>query len=241
MPAGQGGDGFKEGRSGVEQSDAVFRRVSGGQLAVRDELAEGGPAGLVIQVVVDAVAVGKEGQPAGERIETVAVGVGWPADVPAQAARAGAGEHGARLPALAQDLRQAVRAPDGDEVHHAAALDQDHVLVEQVGPDVGHARLGEQPQDAELDVVAIGEPCRVVVDGILPVTDSGRDVAQPPHGPVVAARLMAKLTSAPGGGPPGWGFRIPENAKIRRCSVLTDQAYEPRMAGLPTMPTSPPP
>lgn len=207
VPAGQGGDGFEEGRPGVEQSDAVFGRVSGGQFAVRDELAEGGPAGLVIQVVVNAVAVGKEGQPAGERIETVAVGVGWPADVPAQAARARAGEHGARLPALAQDLRQAVRAPDGDEVHHAAALDQDHVLVEQVRPDIGHARLGEQPQDAELDVVAIGEPCRVVVDGILPVTDSGRDVAQPPHGPAGGGQADGEVDQRAWRRPTGLGLQ----------------------------------
>jgi hypothetical protein len=48
VPAGQDGDGFEEGRSGVEQSGVVFGRVPGGQLAVRDELAEGGPAWLVI-------------------------------------------------------------------------------------------------------------------------------------------------------------------------------------------------
>jgi len=40
------------------------------------------------------------------------------------------------------------------------------------------------------------------------------------------ARLIAKSTSAPDGGPPGWGFRTPEKAKIRRRSVLTGKAYE---------------
>jgi hypothetical protein len=36
----------------------------------------------------------------------------------------------------------------------------------------------------------------------------------------------AKSTSAPDGGPSGWGFRTPEKAKIRRRSVLTGKAYE---------------
>jgi hypothetical protein len=49
-----------------------------------------------------------------------------------------------------------------------------------VGPDVWHVRLGEQPQEAELDVAPLAEPRRVVVDGILPVTDRGWDVAEPP-------------------------------------------------------------
>jgi hypothetical protein len=74
-----------------------------------------------------------------------------------------------------------VCAPDCDEVHHAAALDQDHVLAEQVRPDVGHVRLGEQAQEAELDVAARGEPAGVVVDGCRQVTGGGREVAQP-HG-----------------------------------------------------------
>jgi hypothetical protein len=40
------------------------------------------------------------------------------------------------------------------------------------------------------------------------------------------ARLIAKSTSAPDGGPPGRDFRTPEKAKIRRRSVLTGKAYE---------------
>jgi hypothetical protein len=143
VPAGQDGDGLQERRAGVKQSDAIFSRVSGGQFPGRDQLTERHPARLVVKVVVDAVAVGEEGEAAGERVKAVAVGVGRPADMPAQAARAGAGEHDARVPALAQDLREAVRAPHGDEVHHAAALDQDHVLAEQVRSDVRHVRLGE--------------------------------------------------------------------------------------------------
>jgi hypothetical protein len=126
---------------------------------------ERGPARLV---VVDAIAVREEGESAGERVEVVPEGVGRAADVPAQAARTRAGEHDARLPAIAQDLRQTVRAPHGHEVHHAAAVEQDHVLAEQVRAHVRHVRLGEQPQEAELDVVAARESC-LVADSRRPV------------------------------------------------------------------------
>src|SRR6185437_2002670 len=86
VPAGQDGDGFEEFRAGVEQAGAVFGRVPGGQRSVRDKFPEHGPARLVVKVVVDAVAVGEESETAGERVEVVPVGVGGPADVPAEAA-----------------------------------------------------------------------------------------------------------------------------------------------------------
>jgi len=75
VPAGQDCHGFEELRASVEQSDAVFGRVSGRQFPVRDEFPERGPAWLVVKVVVDAIAVGKEGESAGEGIEVVPEGV----------------------------------------------------------------------------------------------------------------------------------------------------------------------
>jgi len=181
--AGEDRDGLKEFCAGVEQSGSVLSRVSGGQLTVRDLIAEGRSARLVVEVVVDAVAVREESESFGEGVEAVPVGVGRPADVPAEASSACAGEYGSRLPALAQDLWQVVGSPYRSEVHYAAALDQDHVLAAQVCPDVGNIRLGEQAQEAELDVGALGEPRRVVVDGVLPVADRGRDIAESAGGP----------------------------------------------------------
>ena len=90
-----------------------------------------------------------------------------------------ASQHACRI------VGQAVRAPDGHEVDHAAALDPEHVLGEQVGPDVGHG-LGCVNSVRTLGSMAAGpgqprgeEP----LDGAVVVADRGRQVAEP-GGPV---------------------------------------------------------
>ena len=59
---------------------------------------------------------------------------------PAQRAGAEAAEDDARLPGLAQDLVDAVRAPDAEQAQEAAAADVDQVLGEQVRADVARRR-----------------------------------------------------------------------------------------------------
>src|ERR1035438_9748779 len=102
--------------------------------------------------------------------------------MPAQAARARTRQHHTGLPALAKDLRKAVRAPHRHQVHDAAALDQDHVLAQQMSTHVRNARLGKQPQDAELDVSLISVSGRVKVDRFPGVADRRRYITQPRPG-----------------------------------------------------------
>ena len=59
--------------------------------------------------------------------------------------RAQPGQHGALLPAGAQHLVEAVRAPDAEQADQAAAADVDEVLAEQVRADVAHAALAADP------------------------------------------------------------------------------------------------
>src|SRR6059058_4910758 len=78
------------------------------------------------------VGVGQEPESVDEEIDRVPMGVGGAAKVPAQASRAGPGTNNAGLPALSQDLRQVVHAPNGHEVDDAASFDVQHVLRKQV-------------------------------------------------------------------------------------------------------------
>jgi hypothetical protein len=57
-----------------------------------------------------------------------------------------AAEHDAGLPGLVQDRRQTVRPPDRAQVGHAAALDPDDVLLQQMLADVRDVRHREQGQ-----------------------------------------------------------------------------------------------
>jgi hypothetical protein len=66
--------------------------------------------------------------------------------------------------------------PHGHQVHHAAALDQDEILAEQVRGHIRDARLGEQFQHAQLRVGQRGELVLIEVDGRLRVADRGGDV-----------------------------------------------------------------
>lgn len=61
--------------------------------------------GLVVQVVMDAVAVGQETEAVGERGERVAEGVGRATEVPAQASGAPAGQDHSGVPALPHGTR----------------------------------------------------------------------------------------------------------------------------------------
>jgi len=68
-----------------------------------------------------------------------------------------------------------VRPPDRHEVHDAVALDEDHVLAEQVLADVRHRRLREQQQLAEPHSrPALGELLPLGLHGHRGVADSSR-------------------------------------------------------------------
>ena len=126
-----------------------------------------------------AVTVRDQAEAAGERVETVAERVGGTAHMPAQAAGAGPGQDHPGPPAAAQDPGQAVGPPHGHQVHHAATLDQDEVLAEQMRGDIGDAWLGEQPQYAEPRVQAPGELVLVKLNSGRGVAGGGGDVAHP--------------------------------------------------------------
>jgi len=134
------------------QRHAVLGGVSRGQAAVGDRLSEAPAPGLIVQVVVDAVAERQERQAVGHRVEGIAERVSDPAQVPAQAPRARPAQQHAGLPALPHDHIQPVRPPHREQVHHAAAGHPDHVLGQQMGPNVRHVRLDEQPQVGQVSV-----------------------------------------------------------------------------------------
>ena len=168
----------------VVQPGAVLGRVPAGQ----DSLGDQGPvhraARLAREIVVHAVTVRDQAEAAGERVETVAVRVGGTTQVPAQAAGAGPGQDHPRPPAAAQDRGEAMGPPHGHQVHHAAALDQDEVMAEQVRGHIGDARLGEQLQHAQLRVGERDELFLIEVDGRLRVAGRGGDVTHlRPPGP----------------------------------------------------------
>lgn len=71
-------------------------------------------------------------------------------------------------------------APYREEVHHAATLNQDQVLAQQVSAYVGHARLGEQPQHTELGTRQTLDPGTLRVDRLDRVPDGRGDVADAP-------------------------------------------------------------
>lgn len=153
--AGQDAHGLAQLGPDVVQRDAVLGGVARAQGARADQFPEASPPGLFGQVVVDPVAERQEAQGVGDRVQGVAEGVGDPAQVPAQAARAGTAQDDARFPALPHDHVQPVRPPHREQVHHAAAGDPDHVLGQQVRPHVRHVRLGEQ-----LEMRKLGAPER---------------------------------------------------------------------------------
>ena len=95
---------------------------------------------------MDTVAERQETEAVGDQVEGIAEGVGDPAQVPAQAPGAPAGQHPPGRPAFPEDDVEPVRPPHGQQVDHASAGHVDHVLGQQMGPDVGHVRLGEQHQ-----------------------------------------------------------------------------------------------
>lgn len=172
-------DGLVQALAQVVQTYTVLGGVASRQGPVGNECAVRRPARLVGEVVVHAVAEREQGEAVEEGIESVTEGVGGAADVPAQASRAGPGQNHTGVPALAEDVRQPVCSPDGHEVHNAAAFDQDHLLTEQVRPDVRHVWLGEQQHRAELDIgAAVRELRGHRRDRLAGVSDGGRDVAE---------------------------------------------------------------
>lgn len=74
-------------------------------------------------------------------------------------------------------------------------------------PDIGHVRLGEQLQGAELGVVTPGEQVREVVDSVLPVADGGRDEAHPPDRPACRRQSEREVEQRPGRRPARAGFQ----------------------------------
>src|SRR5450631_1730228 len=98
MPAGHDPERLVELGSHVVQPDPVLGRVPGGQLTRRDQVPEALPARLLTQVVMDAVAEGKETETIGDGIEGVPEGISDPALMPAHAPRALPGQHHAGCP-----------------------------------------------------------------------------------------------------------------------------------------------
>ena len=171
-------DGLAELGADVVQADAVLARVARWEGAVRNEPPVRRTAGLVVEVVVHAVGEGQQPEAVGERVERVAERVRRAAEVPAEAARAHPGEHHARLPALAHHGVQAVSPPDRQQVHDAAALDEQQVLGQQVPAHVGDAGLREEGEHRELDAgEVVGEPLPLRRHRPLRVPEGGREVA----------------------------------------------------------------
>ena len=152
---------LEQGRALEMERAVVVGGDAGRKDALRDEAAVDRPAAR-LAVEVRAHAPREQAESVGEPVDA-SIGVGDPALEPAQRPGRHAGHHHARLPGLAQDRVDAVRAPDREHVDGVPAADVDDVLGEQVGAhvapvareerQVGRARTLRRERGVEADDV----------------------------------------------------------------------------------------
>jgi hypothetical protein len=103
---------------------------------------------------VDAVGIREKAKAIGDWPQLDAKGIGGATNMPADRASADSRQHDAALPGLAQNLVEAVRSPDGEQIGDRPATNPEHILGEQMRAHITHIRHGKELQMARRHIFA---------------------------------------------------------------------------------------